>query len=979
MSSSVNSSNDLSKKPPSGDANESFGSYLRFLRRRAQLTQTELSVAVGYSPGQISMLESGQRHPNVTAVMALFIAALGLQPDSQAANRLIALARATIERATPASALLVSDAVEWRQEELGLLEEIPPLPTCFVERADANAHVAQWLKRERWAAICGLPGMGKSTLAASLAHSHAAQHPIFWLSFGHGLNQTPEDLLRQLGLFAMAFGTPAVRSALLRRIASGETPGPLRQQLFHVAAALNTLRSPLLVFDDVHLVIDKGEMREILQGVREQAPYSRALYCTREELALPGLPHLTLQGLQPSEALKLVTALGAQAAPSGGERGDDVAARFTPLFSQSAGNPLLLRLAVGHLPEGNTRSAILGQKLAHPLVMEVAEQLTPDARWLLDWLVVWQNVIDLTDPTLAAWLATQRAGYLHAAAVEQLRRKRMIDRDTHAFLHPLLHEPLLAALNVQPSQHQTMHRLAAAWAEAKIEGVKAAHHWSKVGDLSRACTLLEGRSESATSSAQAKAQTHAAAAVIDEVLAQARRLSTNQSTAQPAGDSGQSLIARLLALRGDLLINTLRANEARANYRAAIDLTLDPLVRAHLAQRLALSLLRIGHAQDALYLCEDALGLLKGNESGEAMRLRLQLGGVLGRAYIAVGRLDDSAAFCQAGLEAARTLRLTKPTLAEKIAASARLGLGYVCRRQANNEEARIHFERAVMHARTAEAHNEEVEALGHLSVTLRELGDFAGAEKSGQQALEIAQRVGNDFLAATLLHRLSITSYYHNELKLALERSEGAVALQRQMGDAGGMVLCDSLQAVVMVTIGALAEAAATIKRARQESNLLDNNWLQGLVLYVFGIVHTLNGELRAAEQALRAALSKDDYVKDLPMREGVLIFLGINAIAQGNLAEAHRIEAMLAENVPIETELLGGLFRGMAAIVAGEGERARTIATTIRQRAQASGYLIYAYEADRLLMAVEDPPLTAQLPAFVCLHLPMQNHLSA
>src|SRR5690242_8137022 len=164
--------------------NDSFGDYLRFLRRRARMTQTELSVAVGYSPGQISMLESGQRQPNVTAVMALFIAALGIQSDAQAANRLIELANAAGVRAS-APSVAVSNQIEWRREEIGALEEIPPLPSCFVARAEPEECLAQWLKRERWAAICGLPGMGKSTLAASLAHTYAPHHAISWLSFGH--------------------------------------------------------------------------------------------------------------------------------------------------------------------------------------------------------------------------------------------------------------------------------------------------------------------------------------------------------------------------------------------------------------------------------------------------------------------------------------------------------------------------------------------------------------------------------------------------------------------------------------------------------------------------------------------------------------------------------------------------------------------------------------------------------------------------
>jgi transcriptional regulator with XRE-family HTH domain len=48
----------------------SFGDLLRYLRRRAGLTQTELSIAVGYSDAQISRLEQNTRAPNLATVQA---------------------------------------------------------------------------------------------------------------------------------------------------------------------------------------------------------------------------------------------------------------------------------------------------------------------------------------------------------------------------------------------------------------------------------------------------------------------------------------------------------------------------------------------------------------------------------------------------------------------------------------------------------------------------------------------------------------------------------------------------------------------------------------------------------------------------------------------------------------------------------------------------------------------------------------------
>jgi TolB-like protein/Tfp pilus assembly protein PilF/DNA-binding XRE family transcriptional regulator len=77
-----------------------FGELLRYLRRRAGLTQTELSIAVGYSDAQISRLEQNLRLPNLATVQARFLPALRLRADSAAVERLLQLAQqATAHRA----------------------------------------------------------------------------------------------------------------------------------------------------------------------------------------------------------------------------------------------------------------------------------------------------------------------------------------------------------------------------------------------------------------------------------------------------------------------------------------------------------------------------------------------------------------------------------------------------------------------------------------------------------------------------------------------------------------------------------------------------------------------------------------------------------------------------------------------------------------------------------------------------------------
>ena len=69
-----------------------FGDLLKYLRRRARLTQLELSIAVGYSEAQISRLEKNLRLPDLTALKALFIPSLHLEQEPALATRLLALA-----------------------------------------------------------------------------------------------------------------------------------------------------------------------------------------------------------------------------------------------------------------------------------------------------------------------------------------------------------------------------------------------------------------------------------------------------------------------------------------------------------------------------------------------------------------------------------------------------------------------------------------------------------------------------------------------------------------------------------------------------------------------------------------------------------------------------------------------------------------------------------------------------------------------
>ena len=969
------------------DQTTTFGSYLRFLRRRARLTQTELSIAVGYSPGQISMLENGQRTPDLTALSALFVMALGLENDKQATTQLMTLAQATMaqhnqgkreRRTTHAIQLahehkttfVVEHQVSWQQEELGLLEDIPPLPVYAVTRAAPLQRLQQWFSREQMIAICGLAGMGKSTLAAAYAHDYEQQHPVLWMTFNPDVGSTPENILRQVALFVAGYAAEPARVAPLFRQPTAQEPQiPFPQMLFMIAAGLSELDAPLLIFDDAHHMGDNAQGWALFPRLATLAPNCRLLFVTREELPLPGVLHLTLAGLARDEALALVQKLrnsppipaaGSAAAQSSGfdVSSTEQAESFNALLLQTAGSPMLLRLAVSQLEQAPLDSNKVGASLAAYLIETVFKNLEPATWQALGFLSLWRGVVDLTDPQLADLISEELgATYDHALAVTALQRRRLIDHSGHAAPHRLLRDPMLAWLNTRPTQRRVLHQVAAKWAGLCGDLIEAAHHYCCAGDLPSACDVILAQQVAPYTLGRAVV----AAAAVDEILALARN--------RPANLAIHEQQRQLLLLRGDLLVNTLRATEAHASYREAMELTTQTLARAQIADRLVVSLFRRGQAQEALELCEQALATLTADLTGEAIRLRLQLETTRVKALLALARFEEARQLCERALTLVKPLALTMPTRADQVRASVQLALGYMNRHQGHLAAAEQTLHKAIQYARAGHLRDIEADALIYLSATQRDLGNFAGAEHNAQQALTVAQAIENEYLASNILHFMTIISYYRDRQAEALSRSQQAMALKQSMGDVDGLVACQIIQALVYTAQDRLTAARQTIDQCLIDSERLENNWLHGFALYIAGIVLTFQSEGAAAEARITQSLALDGFTKDRPSSAGARIFLGLAYLVQGKLDLAQGIaDADLPSAASTDVALLRGLLQGMLHLARGDQEAARVTAHQTIQQAHATGYLVYAAEATQLLQLSTNPPALAALPRLVC-----------
>lgn len=183
-----------------------FGDLLRFLRRRAGITQLEFSIAVGYSDSQISRLEQNMRLPDPPMIEARFVPALYLEEEPKAIARLLELA-ATV-----------------RREDAPVLGMCPYKGLDYFDEADADLFVGCEALTEKLAgrvlalvstdgiglgrffSIVGASGSGKSSLVrAGLVpalrwNKSSANWPIHVLTpSAHPLESLATNLARENG------------------------------------------------------------------------------------------------------------------------------------------------------------------------------------------------------------------------------------------------------------------------------------------------------------------------------------------------------------------------------------------------------------------------------------------------------------------------------------------------------------------------------------------------------------------------------------------------------------------------------------------------------------------------------------------------------------------------------------------------------------------------------------------------------------
>ena len=254
------------------DSFNTFGDLLKYLRRRAHLSQRELSIAVSYSESHICRMERNQRAPDRAGLQALFVPVLGIEDEPEIIDRLLILAgsqklkthgqvKQTEVQTQSRVALPIKTSGNRRNH-------LPLQMTSFVGRKEDLADLCHMLRNplNRLVTLTGEGGCGKTRLALHSGEevAEAFEHGVWLVEMA-----TLTDPLMVPKTITSIFG--------------------LMEGMSHLENLLVEYLQPknlLLILDNCEHLLDA--IAEIVVNLLQSCPGLQILATSRQALGVPG-------------------------------------------------------------------------------------------------------------------------------------------------------------------------------------------------------------------------------------------------------------------------------------------------------------------------------------------------------------------------------------------------------------------------------------------------------------------------------------------------------------------------------------------------------------------------------------------------------------------------------------------------------------------------------------------------------------------